>query len=66
MVSEQEMGQSQTGPLEQAEPSIRFLDGCWEVRWRGFVRKHAQQWQAEVFWHQMVLSNPKPHAVCQL
>jgi hypothetical protein len=66
MVSEQEMGQSQAGTLGPEGPSIRFLDGCWEVRWHGFVRRHAQQWQAEVFGHQMMLSNPTPHAACQL
>lgn len=40
--------------------TIKNIDNVWQVCVNGICKSHKQQWQAEVYYHQMI-SNPTAH-----
>ncbi len=42
-------------------PTIEYINGIWRVCCGGICREHRQDWQAVVFYHQMMaMDEPEP------
>jgi len=44
------------------QPTIERIDNTWRVCSNGICKEHHQEWQARIFFHQL-LSNPSVHEV---
>jgi len=42
------------------QPTIERIDNTWRVCSNGICKEHHQEWQARIFFHQL-LSNPSVH-----
>lgn len=47
-----------------AATTIEHIDSMWRVCTNGVCREHQQEWQAKVYYHQMI-NNPTVHADAQ-
>ena len=47
-----------------ATATIEHIGAIWRVCANGICKEHQQEWQAKVFYHQMI-SNPTVHADAQ-
>jgi hypothetical protein len=47
-----------------ATTTIEHIGSIWRVCANGICKEHQQEWQAKVFYHQMI-SNPTVHADAQ-
>ena len=47
-----------------AAASIEYTNNVWRVCVAGMCKEHQQEWQARVFYHQMI-NNPTAREVCQ-
>ena len=44
--------------------TIEHIDSIWRVCANGTCKEHQQEWQAKVYYHQMI-NNPNAHAAAQ-
>ena len=44
--------------------TIEHINSIWRVCANGVCKEHRQEWQAKVYYHQMI-NNPIAHEVCQ-
>jgi len=47
-----------------AATTIEHIDSMWKVCTNGVCKEHRQEWQAKVYYHQMI-NNPSAHAAAQ-
>lgn len=47
-----------------ATATIEHIGAIWRVCGNGICKEHQQEWQARVFYHQMI-NNPTAREVCQ-
>ena len=50
--------------LHSAATTIEHINSIWRVCTNGVCKEHQQEWQAKVYYHQMI-NNPIAHANAQ-